>query len=504
MLTMDSEMQRLKNPQLDTLLNTCIALTSRPSTSSVLRELMASVKSVTNADGGSLYLLNSDGTKLRAVLVRNDTLKIETDQDSPDVIKSLQIPLVTELGENGRNLVAHSVNHKKVINIADRHSATGFDFSGANSFDQRFGYASKSFLILPLINSDGRCLGAIQLVNARTEDNTVCAFNDRDAQFAQGIASLAATALTNRNTMQDLEQLFEYFAELLALMNDHLAGNSASDASKALLMALALAKAMHNEQEAPFTQFKFNETLLREIKIAGWLRSWALQHRNASAIKQRITSDLRTLIEERLEIIRRDLKLHYYENLHEGSSPESATRHYRDALAQLDKNWQQILDNLNSATPSREGLMTLGSSHQWRKGEETLNLISVSEAEALLDEAVVKRGPTADQPDTTRTIIDILSTLRLPSYLGQALSLANLNSLLDDKHESEPMIFDPNAKLIYQALRISEQLVSLLRDAVHNNDKQLQQALKILREDSTLFQPLVELLIRQKVYQPYV
>jgi len=201
-------MQNSNATQLERLLSICIALTSRPSTSSVLRELLAAVKEVTNADGGSLYLLNKDGSKLRAVLVRNDTLKIETDQDSPEVAKSLQIPLLSETGKNLRNLVACAVNNKTLINIADRNHETGFDFSGANKFDQRFGYQSKSFLILPLINSEGRCLGAIQLVNARDAQGKVGTFSDNDAQYAQGIASLAATALTNRNTMQDLAQLF--------------------------------------------------------------------------------------------------------------------------------------------------------------------------------------------------------------------------------------------------------------------------------------------------------
>ena len=501
---METGMSASHNQQLDSLLNICIALTSRPSTSSVLRELMTSVKSVTNADGGSLYLLNNDGSKLRAVMVRNDTLKIESDQDAPEVIKSLQIPLVSEQGSNVRNLVAHAVNHKKLINIADRHKASGFDFSGANSFDQRFGYASKSFLILPLINSDGRCLGAIQLINARSEGNEVCAFDEPSAQFAQGIASLAATALTNRSTMQDLEQLFEYFAELLALMNDHLAIGNSPDVSRALLLTLSLAKAMHHAQEAPFTQFKINDTVLREIKIAGWLRSWALQHRNVSRTKHSGATDLRTLIEERLEIVRRDLKLKYYEALQQSSSPESASSTYHQSLRQLESHWRQIIDNLNSNQPASEPLVTLGASHQWQKNGRTLDLISLDESKQLIQEALAKRGSQVEQPDTTRAIIEMLSTLRLPSYLGQALSLANLNSLLDSKEESEPLIFDPNGKLIYQALRISEQLSRLLGDVQPGNDTHIQQALKLLRNNTSLSRPLVELLIKQGVYEAFV
>lgn len=499
----ESQMQNSNATQLERLLSICIALTSRPSTSSVLRELLAAVKEVTNADGGSLYLLNKDGSKLRAVLVRNDTLKIETDQDSPEVAKSLQIPLLSETGKNLRNLVACAVNNKTLINIADRDDETGFDFSGANKFDQRFGYQSKSFLILPLINSEGRCLGAIQLINARDAQGEVGTFSDNDAQYAQGIASLAATALTNRNTMQDLEQLFEYFAELLALMNDHIAGADSSSGSNALLIALALAKAMHNSEAADFAHFKIGEAVLREIQIAGWLRSWALQHKLSINVSQTCQTDLSALLSQRIEIIRRDLKLNYYESLHNGANTEVATRTLHESLRTLELDWQRVQSSLREKSLTTQELETIGSRYHWRLENDTLPLISPVEAQGLLHEAK-STTPVTDQPDTTRAIIGMLSTLRLPSYLGQALNLANLNSLLDDENEKDPVIFDPNGKLIYSALRISEQINRLLRDTPDRSEVKIQQLLRLLKDDPNLNKPLVELLIQQRVYEPYI
>lgn len=506
----ETRMKQVNETQLENLLNICVALTSRPSTSSVLRELMASLKQVTNADGGTLYLLNNDGTKLRAVLVRNDTLKIESDEDAPEVTKSLQIPLMVEGGKNLRNLAASAVNNKRLINIADRTRETGFDFSGANKFDQRFGYQSKSFLTLPLISAEGRCLGAIQLVNARNEQGEVSSFGDRDAQYAQGIASLAATALTTRNTMQDLEQLFEYFAELLALMNDHIAGSEAVAGSNALLITLALAKAMHNSSEPEFNHFKLNETVLREIKIAGWLRSWGLQQRNAGIASQGCSTSLINLISQRVEIIRRDLKIEFYESVQEGTSANEASHSLHKGLQQLDSDWQQLCASLSQKSIKRDELESFGAKYTLDLSGKNLPLISSEEALGLMQEAM-STAPVTDQPETTRAIISMLSTLKLPNYLGQALNLANLNSLLDDGTEKEPVIFDPSGQLIYSALRITEQFSKLLNAIkaeseadVGNVETQIQKVLRLLRDDSSLNQKLVELLIQQKIYQPYI
>lgn len=481
---------------LSRLIDLCIALTSDRSTSAILSELMHSVKKITRADGGTLYLLTKDGTGLRPVLIRNDSLGINSGSDASAISKSLQIPLFNGSQPNQRNLVACAVNGKAAISVEDRQSNSDYDFSGAEAFDQRFNYQSKSFLTLPLVNAEENCLGAIQLVNARDESGDIKGFEGELIHYAQGIASLAASALTNRHTVQDLEQLFEYFVELLALMNDQALGADSGSAQSAPVLALSLAKTLHNLTDPPFTSFKLTDTVLREIKIAGWLRTWALQHRKA--LKQttlRAPATLELIIRQRAEVIQRDIKLTFYEALNSTAASPADAKNYETNLAALTRDVARIEALVNSSTPSANTLKDLGSRYSFtdRDGVEQ-PLITEQEAEMLASSA---NATEATVP--ADAILGILINLRLPATLGQALQIANLRSLLNDEVEQVPVALDGRAQLVYDTLRATERLSAMLSAQTNNAAHTMLQVLKQLYTESDLNPDIVEVLINRKL-----
>ena len=68
---------------------------------------------------------------------------------------------------NRNNVVSYAAFEKRSVNITDAYDAEGFDFSGTKTFDERNGYRSKSFLTIPMINSEGYVIAVLQLINAR-------------------------------------------------------------------------------------------------------------------------------------------------------------------------------------------------------------------------------------------------------------------------------------------------------------------------------------------------
>ena len=54
----------------------------------------------------------------------------------------------------------------KSINVPDAYESDDFDFSGTKKFDEGTGYRSKSFLCVPLRNSQEEVIGVLQLLNA--------------------------------------------------------------------------------------------------------------------------------------------------------------------------------------------------------------------------------------------------------------------------------------------------------------------------------------------------
>jgi len=84
------------------------------------------------------------------------------------------------------------LTHKR-INIADAYQVDGFDFSGTKSFDARTKYRSKSFLTIPLENTDDKVIGVLQLINAiDSKTGEIIPFKDDDVLEALVLLATAA------------------------------------------------------------------------------------------------------------------------------------------------------------------------------------------------------------------------------------------------------------------------------------------------------------------------
>src|SRR6185295_11646830 len=117
---------------------------------------------------------------------------------------------------NHSMVAAHSALTGKTVNIADAYTAEGFDFSGTRAFDAKTGYRSTSFLTVPMKNHEGEAIGVLQLLNAQDpHTGEVISFSASDQRLAESLASQAAVALTNRHLVNQLEQLFESFINLI-------------------------------------------------------------------------------------------------------------------------------------------------------------------------------------------------------------------------------------------------------------------------------------------------
>lgn len=158
-----------RNTQL-TLLNKVIpigvALSAEKDFNRLLESLVAEAQTFTNADAGTLYLVEED--KLRFVILRNTSLNMHMGGTSGVPISFYPVRMHKEDGsENRSNVVSYAALTRQRINIADAYEAEGFDFSGTKAFDEKTGYRSKSFFTIPLENKGGNVIGVLQLLNAK-------------------------------------------------------------------------------------------------------------------------------------------------------------------------------------------------------------------------------------------------------------------------------------------------------------------------------------------------
>ena len=201
--------------RIDRLNEIGIALSAEKDTQRLLEIIMMGAKSLTQADGGSLYFLKQD--QLTFEIISNDTLGIQMGGSSGNAIPFPPISLLKDDKENHDNVVFHCVLSGTTINIENAYDESSFDFTGSKMFDKETGYRTQSMLTLPLKDHDAEIIGILQLINARySETQEIVTFNPIEQQLAESLASQAAVALTQRRLISELQVLFESFIKMIA------------------------------------------------------------------------------------------------------------------------------------------------------------------------------------------------------------------------------------------------------------------------------------------------
>jgi HD-GYP domain-containing protein (c-di-GMP phosphodiesterase class II) len=241
----------------------------------LLESILLAAKAITRADGGTLYLLTPDKQYLRFEIVRTDSLGIALGGTTGQSItgKFPDLPLSLPDGSPNNNLVAaYAANTGLTVNIPDAYAAEGFDFSGTHRFDRGTGYRSRSFLTVPMKNHEGDLIGVLQLLNA-TDPATgqVTEFSAADQRLAESLASQAAVALSNRQLLQQLEDLFESFVKLINVAIDEKSPYTGGHCERVPELTMMLADAVNDIDEGPLAQVKLTEKDFYELRIAALL-----------------------------------------------------------------------------------------------------------------------------------------------------------------------------------------------------------------------------------------
>ena len=187
----------------------------------LLESILVAAKTITRADGGTLYRVTEDKT-LRFEIVRTASLKYYLGGTTGNPVPFYPIHLMGKDGKPNHGMVAaYAAITGKTVNIPDAYTAEGFDFTGTRNFDKKTGYRSKSFLTVPMKNHENEIIGVLQLINAtHPGSGEIVAFSPSDQRLAESLASQAAIALTNRMLIIQLEELFESFINLINMAID--------------------------------------------------------------------------------------------------------------------------------------------------------------------------------------------------------------------------------------------------------------------------------------------
>jgi DNA-binding response OmpR family regulator len=185
-----------------------VALSAEKDFDRLLEMILLDAKTISNADGGTLYLRTPDD-HLRFEIMRNDTLTVALGGSTGKKITFAPLPLYDPVthAPNHNNVATYAAVTAQSVNVADAYETAGFDFSGTRAFDKSNGYRSRSFLTIPLRDHAGHVIGVLQLINAKNkETDTVIPFDSTLQKMVESLSALATVTLEAYIREQGLKQ----------------------------------------------------------------------------------------------------------------------------------------------------------------------------------------------------------------------------------------------------------------------------------------------------------
>ena len=292
-----------------------VALSRERDITRLLESILVAAKTITPADGGTLYRVSDDGQELRFEILRTDSLHIAMGGSSDHKIVFPNLPLHDANGHPNDALVAaYAAIYSQTVNIADAYTEENFDFSGTKQFDERTGYRSQSFLAVPMKDHEGDVIGVLQLINAISPSTgEVVPFSIADQSLTESLASQAAIAITNRSLMAQLEALFESFIGLINLAIDEKSPYTGGHCQRVPALTMMLAEAVDATKEGPLASFSMSDKDRYELKIAGLLHDCGKVttpvHVVDKATKLQTLFDRIDLVDTRFEVLKRDQEI---------------------------------------------------------------------------------------------------------------------------------------------------------------------------------------------------
>lgn len=433
--------------RLERLNNIGVSLSKERDINRLLESILVAAKSITHADGGTLYRVTEDGSALRFEILRTDSLDIKMGGTSGVPINFPNLPLTNETGgPNDSAVAAYAAIHSQTVNIADAYTEPNFDFTGTRRFDARTGYRSQSFLTVPMKNHEGEVIGVLQLLNALDpETKKVVPFSVADQGLAESLASQAAIALSNRMLMSQLEALFESFINLINLAIDEKSPYTGGHCQRVPALTLMLADAAAAVSEGPLAAFAMSDSDRYELKIAGLLHDCGKVttpvHVVDKATKLQTIFDRIALVDTRVEVLKRDAEIAALRQqlaLRACANPEAEaaiTQTCRQTLDTLDAE-REFLRTVNKGGEAMKDddlnrIRAIGTGRTWRDPEGlAADFLSAEEMENLTIRAGTLTG-------AERNIINhhIVATIKMLEQLPWPKHLRNVPEYAGGHHE---------------------------------------------------------------------
>jgi HD-GYP domain-containing protein (c-di-GMP phosphodiesterase class II) len=285
---------------LETLNKIGVALSTERNTDALLELILSKSREITSADAGSLYLLEEEpggGKHLVFKLTQSDSHSVP--------FRQFTLPIDT------RSIAGYAAATGQVLNIKDAYRIRNLPFRLNRDFDQKFGYRTRSMLVLPMKNQKDEVIGVLQLINSKKHMEAklsslaavaeeVGPFSLRSQDLASSLASQAAVALENNLLYRDIEKLFEGFVRASVTAIESRDPTTFGHSERVAKLTVALAETVDRLESGPYRELHFTREDIREIRYASILHDFG-----KVGVREEVLVKAKKLYPSQLDLIRK-------------------------------------------------------------------------------------------------------------------------------------------------------------------------------------------------------
>jgi HD-GYP domain-containing protein (c-di-GMP phosphodiesterase class II) len=356
--------------QSDELLRIGIALSAERDISKLHQAIVRSARELTQADSGSLYLLETNEQGARS-------LRFAVAQTGP---RDAGTYLGAVLPLSPTSISGYVAISGETLRIDDAYAITGDAVYRFNpSFDRANAYRTKSVLAVPMRDHLDDIVGVIMLINRKAAfddelgspqepEAVVLPFDERDERVLRSLASQAAVALENKALLDSIQELFEQFVRASVMAIEVRDRATQGHSARVAELTVRQAETVNAVAQGTFAELHFDPDQLRELRYAALLHDFG-----KVAVPEYIFGKAKKLPDGRLETVR----LRFFLALEQAASESERT----ELLALLEQivlaNEPRVVDEAADAT------LTAAATRTYRELDTTQPLLSAEELEFL-------------------------------------------------------------------------------------------------------------------------
>jgi len=417
------------------------ALSAEHNIDRLLEMILEEGRRLTNADGGTVYIMSDDEKTLQFAIVQNDSLKLRMSETAGEITWN-PVELYNNDGTpNYSNVSSYAVLSGEIVNIPDVYHAEQFNFEGTRRFDSETGYRSQSMLVVPMRNHENDIIGILQLLNARDkEKKKTIPFSLECQELAEALASDAAIALTNNRLIVDLQNLFESFVKTIATAIDEKSPYTGDHGRGVVKLTMLIAEKINEVHGGPFKDVYFDKDQINELRISAWLHDVGKvavpEYVMDKPTKLRTVYDRIELLKTRFEIIKRDLEINLLRKGRDKkdiSNTETSFEDYENELERLKEDYHFISAiNQGAEFMSDEDIQRVQdiAGRKWVMDGERQTLLNDDEVQNL----ITRKGTLTDaERDVMNSHAAI--TFKMLSQMPFPKKLKNVPAYASSHHE---------------------------------------------------------------------